>query len=75
MVGRPDQNGGGVVIWLEVYVASVAILLAFFYVYERAKVGPISHRAMLVMTEMAALFGLVPPTMYVLLTGLLRTGR
>ena len=63
------------VIWVKVYVASVVILLAIFYVHERTRVGPVHRRAILVMSEMAALFALVPATAYVLVTGLLRGDR
>lgn len=62
-------------VWLKVYFASAAILLAALYSYERAKARAIPGRAILVMAEMAALFSLVPATVYVLFSGLLRTGR
>ena len=63
------------VIWLEIYCASLVLLLVVFYFYERTKVRPIAPRVILIMAEIAALFALVPPTAYVLLTGILRTGR
>ena len=63
------------VVWLEIYCASVVLLLVTFYFYERAKVGPITPRVILVMTEMAAFFALVPATAYVLFREMLRRGR
>jgi len=53
----------------------VVLLLVTFYFYERAKVGPITPRVILVMTEMAAFFALVPATAYVLFREMLRRGR
>jgi hypothetical protein len=64
-----------VVVWLKIYCASVVLLLVIFYLYERAKVGPIAPRVILVMTEMAAFFALLPATAYVLFTEMLRRGR
>ena len=43
--------------------------------YERAKAVPLARRVVLVMTQMAALFGLAPATIYVLLTELLKRHR
>lgn len=63
------------VIWVEIYCASLVILLSVFYFRERAKAGPLAPRVILIMTEMAALFALVPATAYALLTGLLKKGR
>lgn len=63
------------VIWVEIYCASLVILLVVFYFYERTKVRVIAPRVILIMAEIAALFALIPATAYVLLAGLLRTGR
>lgn len=63
------------VIWLKIYCVSFVILLLVFYFHERAKAGPLVPHVLLIMTEMAALFALVPATVYVLLTGLIRKGR
>jgi hypothetical protein len=60
---------------LLAYFASVIILLAAFYVRERAKVGPISGRTIRVMTEIAAMLALLPATAYVIFTQLMKSGR
>ena len=57
------------------YGLSLATLLSVFYFRERAKAGPLAPRVILVMTQMAALFALVPATAYVLVSELLRRGR
>ena len=51
------------------------LLFSALYFRERAKVGRLPHRVILVMSEMAALFALVPATMYVIISELLRRGR
>ena len=72
----PSNEGALLVIWwLKIYGVSLLILLAAFYLRERAKAGPIAPRVILVMTQMAALFALVPATAYVIVTGLIRKGR
>ena len=63
------------VIGLIAYGTSFVILLAVFYFYERAKTGPINPRVVLIMTELAALFALLPATAYLLLTELLKRHR
>ncbi len=60
---------------LLAYGASLATLLSLLYFRERAKAGPLAHRVVLVMTQMAALFALVPATVYVLVSELLRRAR
>jgi hypothetical protein len=50
------------------------IVLLVFYVYERAKVGSIPPRTILVMGEIAAVFALVPATAYVLFSELAKRG-
>jgi hypothetical protein len=64
-----------VLIWLEIYCASLVLLLVVFYLYERTRVGRLAPRVILIMAEIAALFALIPATAYVLFAGLLRTGR
>ena len=58
--------------WLIAFAVSFAIILAGFYVYERSKAGPLAARVVLIMSQMSALYALVPATVYVLLRGLLR---
>ncbi len=60
---------------LAAYSVSFVILLVVFYFYERRKAGPLAHRVLLIMAQMAALFALAPATAYVLLKGLLRSHR
>ena len=60
---------------LVAYSVSLTILLVVFYVRERSKVGPIHQRTLLIMTEIAALFALLPATTYVLFTQLVKRGR
>jgi hypothetical protein len=69
------SRGVALVIWLEVYVTSWVILLVAFYVNERARVGPIAPRKVRVMSEMAAVFALVPATVYVLFAELAKRSR
>ena len=71
----PSDEGEPLVIWLEIYVASLVILLSVFYFNERTKAGPIAPRTILVMSEMAALFALFPATVYAIFAGLVRRGR
>ena len=60
---------------LMAYFVSLVILLLVFYFHERAKAGPVTRHVLRIMTQMAALFALVPATGYVLLTELLRRNR
>ena len=60
---------------LVAYSVSFVILLVVFYSHERTKAGPLAHRVLRIMTQMAALFALAPATVYVLLAGLLRKHR
>ena len=60
---------------LVAYSVSLAILLVILYFRERSKVGPIQQRTLLIMTEIAALFALLPATTYVLFTQLVKRGR
>jgi hypothetical protein len=60
---------------LLAYGTSWTILLLALYFRERAKVGRLSRRVILVMTEMTALFALVPATAYVIVSEVLRRGR
>ena len=60
---------------LLAYGISLVTLLSLLYLRERSKAGPIAPRVILVMTQMAALFALVPATAYVLVSELLRRGR
>lgn len=57
---------------LMAYFVSLVILLLVFYFHERAKVGPVTRHVLRIMTQMSALFALVPATAYVLITELLR---
>ena len=58
--------------WLIAFAVSFAIIFVGFYVYERSKVGPLAPHVILVMSQMSAVYALVPATVYVLLRGLLR---
>ena len=60
---------------LVAYGISLATLLSVFYFRERVKAGPLAPRVILVMSQMAALFALVPATAYVLVSELLRRAR
>ena len=60
---------------LMAYGLSLATLLSVFYFRERAKAGPPPPRVILIMSQFAAVFALVPATAYVLVSELLRRGR
>jgi len=63
------------IIWLMAYSVCLVIILVGFYSYERSKVGRLAPRVILIMTQMSALYALVPATVYVLLRGLLNKHR
>jgi hypothetical protein len=60
---------------LLAYFVSIVILLTMFYVREPANAGPISGRTILIMTEIAAVFALLPASVYVLFAELIKSAR
>ena len=60
---------------LLAHFLSIVILLTMFYIREPAKAGPISGRTSLIMRDIAAVFPLLPASVYVLFAQLMKSGK